>query len=136
MLKKSGARARYGGGHPVTGIIWGQQEFLTLPWVRDYLPAGGLPGSEQDPRGQICDRYGEKIPAELTVIDMAADDTTVIAVANARRSYLEPGHLLAFTGLDETRQALHHLYSQGLLVPLSNGLVLAPGLIFEAVTAC
>jgi hypothetical protein len=123
MLKKSGARAGYGRGHPVTGLIWSQQEFLALPWVRDYLPAGGLPGSGQDPRGQICGRYGEKIPADL-------------AVPNARRSYLEPGHLLAFTGLDDLRQALHDLESQGLLLPLSNGLVLAPGLILEPVTAC
>ena len=38
---------------------------------------------------------------------MAADDTTVIAVANARCGYLEPVHLLAFTGADDTRQALH-----------------------------
>lgn len=104
--------------------------------MRDYLPAGGPPGSEHDPRSQICDRYREKIPADLAFIDMAADDITVIAVANARRSYLEPGHLLAFTGADDLRQALHHMDSQGLLLPLSNGLVLAPGLILEPVTAC
>ena len=135
MLKNAGARARYGRGHPVTGIIWSQQEFLALPWVRDYLPAGGPPGSEQDPRGQICGRYGEKIPADLAVINMAADDTTVIAIANARRAYLEPGHLRAFTGLDDTFDALHRLHSQGLLLSLSNGLVLAPGLVLEPAPA-
>lgn len=101
MLKKSGTRARYGRGYPVTGIIWSQEEFLALPWVGDYLP----PGSELDPRGQICDRYGEKIPADLAVIDMAADDTTVIAAANARRSYLDSVHLLAFTETEDLRQA-------------------------------
>ena len=67
---------------------------------------------------------------------MAADDTTVIAVASTGRGYLEAGHLLAFTGADDLRQALHQLESQGLLVPLSNGLVLAPGLILEPVTTC
>jgi len=135
MLRISGARARYGRGYPVTGIIWSQQEFLALPWVRDYMPASGPPGSEQDPRGRICGRYGAKIPADLAVIDMAADDTAVIAVANAGRTYLEPGHLLAFTGLDDLREALYHLDSQGLLLPLSNGLVLVPGLILEPVPA-
>jgi len=134
MLKKSGTRARYSRGYPVTGIIWSQDEFLALPWVRDYLPADGPPGSEADPRGQICSRYGEKIPADLAVLDMAADDTAVIAVANAPRSYLEPAHLHAFTGLDDLRQALHQLDGQGHLLPLSNGLVLAPGLVLEPLT--
>lgn len=134
ILKKAGTRARYGRGYPVTGIIWSQDEFLALPWVRDYLPADGPPGSEADPRGQIRGRYGEKIPADLAVLDMAADDTDVIAVANAPRSYLDPAHLHAFTGADDLRQALHQLYGQGLLLPLSNGLVLAPGLILEPLT--
>ena len=49
MLKKSGVRARYGRGHPVTGITWSQQEFLALPWVRDYLPAGGPPRQRAGP---------------------------------------------------------------------------------------
>jgi hypothetical protein len=135
MLKKSGTRARYGRGYPVTGIIWSQAEFAGLPWVRDYLPADGPPGSEADPRGQICSRYGEKIPADLAVLDMAADDIAVIAVANAPRSYLEPAHLHAYTGADDLRRALHQLYGQELLLPLSNGLVLAPGLILELMTA-
>jgi hypothetical protein len=98
MIRTSGARGRYGRGYPVTGIIWSPEEFMALPWVRDYLPAGGLPGSGQDPRGQICGRDGEKIPAELAVLDMAADDTAVIAVANARATYLEPGHPHVLTG--------------------------------------
>ena len=55
---------------------------------------------------------------------MAADDTAVISVVNAPYSYLEAAHLHAYTGLDDTRGALHHLYGQGLLLPLSNGLVL------------
>jgi hypothetical protein len=135
MLNKHGTRARYGRGHPVTGIIWSQPEFLDLPWVRDYLPAGGAPGSKQDPRGQITSRYGEKIPADLAVIDMAADDVTVVAVANASRGYLEPAHLLAFAGVGDIRQALHELHAQELLLPLSNGLVLAPGLILEPLAA-
>ena len=103
--------------------------------MRDYLPADGPPGSEEDPREQICGRCGENIPADLAVIDMAADDTTVIAVANARRGYLEPAHLRAFTGADNVREALHQLSSQELLLPLSNGLVLAPALILELVPA-
>jgi hypothetical protein len=131
ILRTSGARALYGRGYPVTGITWSQQEFLALAWVQEYLPAGGRPGSKADPRGQICSRYGEKIPAGLAVLDMAADDTSVIVVANAARRYLQPGHLYAFTGTSETRQALHQLDSQGLLLPLSNGLVLAPALILE-----
>ena len=134
ILKKAGTRARYGRGYPVTGIIWSQDEFLALAWVRDYLPADGPPGSEADPRMQICGRYGEKIPADLAVLDMAADDTDVIAVANASRSYLEPAHLHAFTGTDDLRRALDQLYGQELLMPLSNGLVLAPGLILEPMT--
>lgn len=55
------------------------------------------------------------IPVDLTVIDMAADDTTVIAVANASRSYVGPDHLCTFTGLDDIREALHRLYGEGLL---------------------
>jgi hypothetical protein len=107
---------------------------MALPWVRDYLPAGGAPGSEQDPRGQICARYRDKVPADLAVIDMAAAGTTVIAVANARRGCLEPAHLPAFTGTDDTRQALHQLDSRGLVLPLGNGLVLVPGLILGPLT--
>jgi hypothetical protein len=99
--------------------------------VEDYLPAGGVPGSEEDPRGRICERYGEMIPADLAVIDMAADDTSVIAIANARRSYVEPDHLCTFTGIDDIREALHRLHAEGLLIPLSNGLILAPSLILE-----
>ena len=66
---------------------------------------------------------------------MAADDTTVIAIANAPRSYVQPDHLCTFTGLDDIREALHRLYAEGLLVPLSNGLILAPGLILERADA-
>ena len=66
---------------------------------------------------------------------MAADDTTMIAIANAARGHLEPGHLRAFTGLNDTSGALHQLYGEGLLLPLSNGLVLAPGLILESAPA-
>jgi hypothetical protein len=62
---------------------------------------------------------------------MAADNTTVIAVANAPRSYIQPDHLCTFTGLHDIREALHRLYEEGLLVPLSNGLIVAPGLILE-----
>jgi hypothetical protein len=129
ITRRSGARGNDCGGRPVSGIVWSQEEFLALPWVENYLPAGGLPGSEKDPRGQICVRYGERIPADLAVIDMAADDTTVIALANAPRSYLQPDHLYTFTGLDDIREALHHLYNEGLIIPLSNGLILAPSLI-------
>ena len=111
--------------------MWGREEFLALPWVEDYLPAGGLPGSEQDPRRQICERYGERIPADLAVIDMAADDITVIAIANAPRSYVEPDHLCTFTGVDDIREALHGLYAEALIIPLSNGLVLAPGFVLQ-----
>ena len=59
---------------------------------RTICPPAARPEASRTPRGQICGRYGERIPADLAVIDMAADDTAVIAVANARRCYL-PGHL-------------------------------------------
>jgi hypothetical protein len=62
---------------------------------------------------------------------MAAGDTAVIAVANAPRSYVQPDHLRTFTGLDDVRGALHRLYDDGLLVPLGNGLIVAPGLVLE-----
>jgi hypothetical protein len=131
ITRRSGVRGYDRRGRPVSGIIWSREEFLALPWVEDYLPAGGLPGSEKDPRGQICERYGERIPADLAVIDMAADDTTVIALANAPRSYVQQDHLCTFAGLDDIREALHHLYDEGLIIPLSNGLILAPSLILE-----
>ena len=131
IIKRYGARGDERRGRPVSGIIWSREEFLALPWVEDYLPAGGIPGSEQDPRGQICERYGERIPADLAVLDMAADDTAVIALANTSRSYVQPDHLCTFTGLDDIREALHRLYAEGLVVPLSNGLIVAPGLILQ-----
>lgn len=134
ILRRSGARGTDGRGHPVSGMLWSREEFLALPWVEEYLPAGGVPGSELDPRRQICERYGDKIPAGLAVIDMAADDVAVIAVANASRSYVEPAHLCAFTGLMDVSQALHRLDSEGLLIPMSNGLILAPSLILERLT--
>lgn len=127
IIKRRGARGGEGRGRQVSGITWDREEFLALPWVEDYRPAEDA----QDPRGQICDRYGDRIPADLAVLDMAAADTTVIATANAPRSYVHPDHLRTFTGLDDIRQALHRLYDDGLLVPLSNGLIVAPGLILE-----
>jgi hypothetical protein len=130
-IRRYGARGRQGRGRPASGITWNREQFLALPWVENYPSAVGMPGSEQDPREQICERYGDRIPADLAVFDMAAGDTTVIAVANAPRSYVQPGHLRTFTGLDDIREALHRLYDEGLLVPLSNGLIVAPGLILE-----
>jgi hypothetical protein len=127
IIKRYGARGGQRRGRPASGITWGPEEVLALPWVQDYRPAEDA----QDPRGQICVRYGDRIPADLAVLDLAAADTTVIAVANAPRSYVHPDHLRTFTGLNDIRQALHRLYADGLLVPLSNGLVLAPGLILE-----
>jgi hypothetical protein len=126
IIKRYSARGE-GRGRPVSGITWNREEFLALPWVEDYLPADDM----QDPRGQICERYGDRIPADLAVLDMAAGDTAVIAVANAPRSYVQPDHLCTFTGLDDVREALHRLYDDGLLVPLSNGLIVAPGLVLE-----
>ena len=83
ITRRSGVRGYGRQGRPVSGIVWSRDEFLALPWVENYLPAGGLPGSEKDPRGQICGRYGERIPADQAVIDMAADNTAAIA-ATAR----------------------------------------------------
>jgi hypothetical protein len=51
--------------------------------------------------------------------------------ADAPQSYIQPDHLCTFTGLDDIREALHRLYDDGLLVPLSNGLIVAPGLVLE-----
>ena len=127
IIKRYGSRGTERRGQPASGITWNREEFLALPWVKDYRPAGDM----QDPPGQICERYGDRIPANLAVLDMAVADTTVIAVANAPRSYVQPDHLRTFTGLEDIRQALHRLYDDGLLVPLSNGLIVAPGLILE-----
>jgi hypothetical protein len=127
IIKRYGAGGGEGRGRQVSGITWNREEFLALPWVEDYLPADDM----QDPRRQICERYGDRIPADLAVLDMAADNTTVIAVANAPRSYVHPDHLCTFTGLDDVREALHRLYDDGLLVPLGNGLIVAPGLVLE-----
>jgi hypothetical protein len=127
IIKRDGARANEGRGRPISGITWNREQFLALSWVEDYPPTDDM----QDPRGQICERYGERIPADLAVLDMAVGDTAVIAVANAPWSYVQPDHLCTFTGLDDVREALYRLYDDGLLVPLSNGLILAPGLILE-----
>lgn len=131
IIKRYGARGNHGRGRQVSGITWNREEFLALPWVEDYLPADDM----QDPRGQICERYGDRIPADLAVLDMATDNTAVIAIANAPLSYVHPDHLCTFTGQDDIREALHRLYADGLLVPLSNGLIVAPGLILERAAA-
>jgi hypothetical protein len=131
IIKRYGARGGEGRRRQVSGITWDREEFLALPWVEDYRPADDM----QDRRGQICERYGDSIPADLAVLDMAADNTAVIAIANAPRSYVHPDHLRTFTGQDDIREALHRLYADGLLVPLSNGLIVAPGLILERAAA-
>src|SRR5262249_13855740 len=118
-------------GWPVSGIVWRREEVLALPWGEAYLPAGGLPGSAKDPRGRVCERYGERVPAGPAVIDIAADRTPRRALPNAPPAYLQPDHLCTFTGLDDVREALHRLYDQGLIIPLSNGLILAPSLILQ-----
>jgi hypothetical protein len=127
IIKRYGARHGERRGRPASGITWNREEFLALHWVEDYLPADDT----QDPRGQICERYGDRIPADFAVLDMAAHNTTVIAIANAPRSYVHPDHLRTFTGLDDIREALHRLYDDGLLVPLANGLLVAPGFVLE-----
>lgn len=73
---RPGARARYGCGHP------GHPDHLEpagVPhpaWVRDYLPADGLAAGPCAARSAAG--TGEKILADLAVIDMAADATTAI----------------------------------------------------------
>lgn len=127
IIKRSGSVLGEPRGHPVSGLDWTREEFLALPWVADYMPEDPA----ADPRDQVCERYGEKIPADLAVLDIAADQTAFIAVANAGRSYVEPHHLHALAGVSGTRQALHRLHDEGLVVALSNGVVVAPGLILE-----
>ena len=114
---------------PADELTWGLEEFLTLPWVMDYLPADPA----ADPRDQICERYGEKIPADLAVLDMAAGRTGAIAVSNAGWNYVEPQHLLAYTSEDDPRRALHRMHSDGMVIALSNGFVIAPRLMLQRI---
>jgi hypothetical protein len=95
----------------------------------DYMPADPA----EDPRDRICERYGEKIPADLAVLDLAAANTGLIAVSNAGWNYVEPHHLLAFTGENDTRRALHCMHDDGMVIALSNGFVIAPGLILQRI---
>ncbi|MBB3724589.1 hypothetical protein [Nonomuraea dietziae] len=113
------------GLHPVAGTTWTPKQFSRHPW----LAAGeGEPDPLMvDEYERILIRYGDHIPADQAVLDLAAVALPYIVTGNF--DVLDDEQLvLAFTQTDDLRQAFGTLHRDGLLVPLANGLLLAPGL--------
>ncbi|WP_141703889.1 hypothetical protein [Planobispora rosea] len=116
-------------GTPVNGVIWTAEEFLSLPWVQEM---GVHREGEPDERDLIIERYGDRIPADLAVLDMESRFFGGIAVSNADL-IIEKEHILGFAGVGDLRQALILMHRDGWIVPLANGMIVAPGLFLERI---
>ncbi|MFF0249888.1 hypothetical protein [Streptosporangium sandarakinum] len=113
------------GLHPVTGTTWTPKQLSGHPWLnaRKGEPAPQMVDEYQ----HILDRYGDEIPADQAILDLAAVALPYIVTGNFDLVGDEQ-LVLAFTQTDDLRQAFGALHRDGLLLPLANGLLLAPGL--------
>ncbi|MGP4102191.1 hypothetical protein [Nonomuraea sp. KM90] len=113
------------GLYPVTGTTWTPEQIAHHPWLDACEGEPDPPMVEEFER--ILARYGDQIPVDQALLDLAAVAMPYIITGNF--DVLEDEQLVkAFTQTDDLRQAFGILQRDGLLVPLANGLLLAPGL--------
>ncbi|GGL48377.1 hypothetical protein [Planomonospora parontospora] len=114
---------------PANGLIWSPEEFRNLSWVQELGPDYE---GEADERDLIVERYGDQIPADLAVIDMMARFFGGVVVSNDDWINNEE-HVLEFAGVSDLHQALTKMHREGWLTPLTNGILVAPGLFLECI---
>ncbi|MFI7643796.1 hypothetical protein [Nonomuraea sp. NPDC049400] len=113
------------GLHPAAGMIWTPEQLSCHPWL-----VGGE--SKPDPLmidecERILDRYGDEIPADQAVMDLAAAAFPYVMAGNF--DFVDDKQLIfTFTQTDDIRQAFGTMHRDGLLIPMANGLLLAPTL--------
>ncbi|MEU9835590.1 hypothetical protein AB0D67_28990 [Streptosporangium sp. NPDC048047] len=111
--------------HSITGMTWTSKQLRDHPWLD--AREGELDPQVVDEYQRILDRYGEEIPAEQAALDLAAVALPYIVTGNFDLVSDEQ-LILSFAQTGDLRQALGTLHRDGLLFPLANGLLLAPGL--------
>ncbi|NJP98449.1 hypothetical protein HCN51_55050 [Nonomuraea sp. FMUSA5-5] len=113
------------GLYPVTGVTWTPEQLGRHPWLQ-------AEADEPDPLMVeeyecILARHGDKIPADDAILDLAATVSPTIVTGNF--DVVDDEQLVAaFAQTDNLRQALAALHRGGQLIPLANGVLLAPGL--------
>ncbi|MCD0451303.1 hypothetical protein LO762_19170 [Actinocorallia sp. API 0066] len=111
---------------PATGLVWDRREFLDQPWVGDWM-------ADWDDGEYFCTmiltRYGDFIPADLAVLEAVAIDFQGIETVGHEASFVHESHVNAFAGVDDLHLALHALYRDQWIVPLTDGTLVAPRLI-------
>lgn len=110
---------------PAEGLVWSHEEFLDQQWVDEWI-ADGAEGEFF--RDSVIGRYGEKIPADLAILDAHAHDFLGIETADREASWVHERHVTEFAGLDDLREALHLMHQDGWLTTLDDGTVIAPRL--------
>ena len=113
------------GLHPVTGTTWRPEQLSHHPWL-DACEGEPDPLMVEEFE-RILERYGDEIPVDQAILDLAAVALPYIVTGNF--DVLDDERLvLAVAQTDDLRQALGTLLRDGLIIPLANGLILAPGL--------
>ncbi|MFD1546000.1 hypothetical protein [Nonomuraea guangzhouensis] len=113
------------GLHPATSLTWSPEQLSAHPWLAEG-------DSEPDPLmideyERILDRYGDEIPADQAVMDLAAVAFPHVMAGNFDFTD-DTQIILTFAQTDDIRQAFDILHRDGLLIPMANGLLLAPTL--------
>ena len=115
---------------PACGLILSTQEFLDLQWVDEFIR---MEDNGELFRDTIIERYGDAIPLDMAVVESQILQFTGFETANAGDDLINEEHVCGFAGTTDLSEALHRLYKDGLIVPLSNGLIIAPRLALERI---
>ncbi|MGI5292990.1 hypothetical protein ACQEVF_58105 [Nonomuraea polychroma] len=115
---------------PVNGVTWTAEEFLNLEWVRDDT---SMFDDEPDKRDEIVARYGEKIPADLAVLDMRAHHFIGVYTCNVSDESIDAVHITDVADTADLREALGILHRDGWIIPMANGELVAPQLFLQQI---
>lgn len=107
------------------GIVWSRTEFLAEQWVEEWVAEGTQGECFRD---LVFARYGERIPVDLAVIDAHAHDFLGIETIDREASWVHEMHVHTFAGIADLGTALHRLYAESWITPLTDGTVVAPRL--------
>lgn len=118
---------RYGTApRPAAGVLWTRAEFARQQWVAEW--AADAPEGERF-RDAVLAAHGDRIPADLAVLEALALDFQGIETPGREASWVRESHVLDFAGVTDLSVALHLLYRADWIVPLCDGTVVAPRLV-------
>ena len=115
---------------PACGRTASVQEFLDLQWVDELIR---MEDEGELFRDTILDRYGETIPLDMAVIYSYVLEFPGFETANTGRFSVSEELVCDFAGTPDLSEALHRLYKDNLIVPLSNGIIIAPRLAIQRI---